>query len=135
LTRFSFRGIVALSLLENNDPVSGMKVVYKIWLDQNGKAFGDGPFELLKRVERTDSLLRAAKEMGMSYSKAWRLTRTLEERLGFQLLQRKTGGISGGGSWITPKAKQLMRHYEQFRKEVKLFMERSYQKHFGRNFF
>ncbi len=50
-----------------------MKLLYKIWLDQNGKAFGDGPYELLKRVESTHSLHQAAGQMEMSYSKAWRL--------------------------------------------------------------
>jgi molybdate transport system regulatory protein len=47
-----------------------VKVGYKVWLDNKGKAFGDGPYELLKRVDETQSLHRAAKEMGMAYSKA-----------------------------------------------------------------
>jgi molybdate transport system regulatory protein len=58
-----------------------MKVTYKVWLDQDGKAFGNGPSELLKRVEKTGSLHQAANQMGMSYSKAWCLIRTLEESL------------------------------------------------------
>lgn len=73
-----------------------MKLAYKLWLDNNGKAFGDGPYELLRRVHKTHSLHQAAFQMGMSYSKAWHLIRTLEERLGFALLERKTGGRSGG---------------------------------------
>ena len=31
-----------------------MKIGYKVWLDNNGKAFGDGPYELLSRVEEND---------------------------------------------------------------------------------
>jgi len=50
-----------------------MKIGYKVWLDNDGKAFGDGPCELLERVEGTHSLHQAAKEMGMAYSTAWRL--------------------------------------------------------------
>jgi molybdate transport system regulatory protein len=50
-----------------------MKIVYKVWLDNNGKAFGDGPYELLRRAEETKSLHRAANQMGMAYTKAWRL--------------------------------------------------------------
>ena len=60
-----------------------MKAACKIWLDQDGKAFGDGPYELLKRVEKTDSLHQAANQMGMSYSKAWGLIRVLEKGSGF----------------------------------------------------
>ncbi len=108
-----------------------MKVGYKVWLDNHGKAFGDGPYELLRRVEKMTSLHRAASQMGMSYSKAWRLIQTLEERLGFALLERKVGGPSGGGSRVTSRGKNLMSHYERFRKDVQGSIEKVYQKHFG----
>lgn len=107
-----------------------MKVAYKIWLDNNGKAFGEGPYELLKKIEKTNSLHRAANEIGMSYSKAWRLIRTIEERLGFLLIERKIGGQSGGGSRITLEAKKLMYHYEKFQTDTKKAIERIYKKHF-----
>lgn len=107
-----------------------MKVAYKIWMDQSGKAFGDGPYALLKGVEKTGSLHKVADQMGMAYSKAWTLIRMLEERLGFLLLDRKVGGRSGGGSQITPEAKELMLHYGRFREEVKGAIEKIYQKHF-----
>jgi molybdate transport system regulatory protein len=108
-----------------------MKIAYKVWLDKNGKAFGDGPYELLRKVEKTKSLHQAANHMGMAYSKAWQLIQTLEERLGFALLERRVGGKSGGGSQVTPKAKKLMNHYERFRKDVKMALDKIYQKHFG----
>ena len=108
-----------------------MKVAYKVWLDKNGKAFGDGPYELLRWVEKTKSLHQAARQMGMAYSKAWRLIQTLEERLGFPILERKAGGKSGGGSRVTPNAKELMKHYEKFRQDVEDAMERIYRRHFG----
>jgi molybdate transport system regulatory protein len=108
-----------------------MKVGCKIWLDQDGKAFGNGPYELLKRVKKTGSLHQAANQMGMSYSKAWKLIQTMEKRLGFSLLDKKIGGLSGGGSQVTPKGKELMKRYEQFEKEAKKAIEKAYQKHFG----
>lgn len=108
-----------------------MKIAYKVWLDNNGKAFGEGPYRLLRRVERTGSLYRAAAQMGMSYSKAWRLMRNLEKRLNFPLLERHTGGASGGGSLITPKARELLGRYEKFHKDVDRVLEKTYKKHFG----
>jgi molybdate transport system regulatory protein len=107
-----------------------MRIGYKVWLDNNGKAFGDGPYTLLRRVEKMGSLHQAAKQMGMSYSKAWRLIRTLEERLGFTLLERKVGGISGGGSRVTSQGEDLMNHYERFRRNVEKGLEKIYRKHF-----
>ncbi|PIV20082.1 MAG: molybdenum-binding protein [Deltaproteobacteria bacterium CG03_land_8_20_14_0_80_45_14] len=108
-----------------------MRIAYKVWLDNNGKAFGEGPYRLLRNVERTGSLSKAAAEMGMSYSKAWRLMRNLEERLNFPLLERRVGGASGGGSSITPKARNLLQRYEKFHKDVQGALEKIYKKHFG----
>jgi molybdate transport system regulatory protein len=108
-----------------------MKVAYKIWLDSNGKAFGEGPYELLKRVQKTASLHEAAHQMEMSYSKAWKLIQTMEKRLGFVLLDKKVGGSSGGGSQVTPMAADLMKRYERFEKDARQAIERVYRKHFG----
>jgi molybdate transport system regulatory protein len=108
-----------------------VKVAFKIWLDNNGKAFGEGPDELLKRVVKTNSLHQAAHQMGMSYSKAWKLIQTMEKRLGFVLLDKKIGGLSGGGSQVTLKGKDLMRRYEQFEKDAGKAIEKVYQRHFG----
>jgi molybdate transport system regulatory protein len=107
-----------------------MKVAFKIWLENNGKAFGEGPCELLKRVGKSNSLHQAAIEMEMSYSKAWKLIQTMEKRLGFVLLDKKIGGPSGGGSHLTPKAKELMKRYGRFEKDVGSAIEKIYQKHF-----
>jgi molybdate transport system regulatory protein len=108
-----------------------MKVRYKIWLDNGGKAFGEGPYELLKRVEKTDSLREAAHQMNMSYSKAWKLIQTVEKRLGFAFLDRKVGGLSGGGSRVLPEGKEFLRRYERFESDAKKVIERTYQRHFG----
>ena len=108
-----------------------MKVACKIWLDHNGKAFGEGPYELLKRVKKTNSLNEAAHQMDMSYSKAWKLIQSMEKRLGFSLLDKKVGGLSGGGSQVTLKGKELMKRYERFEVDAMRAIEKAYQKHFG----
>ncbi len=131
LTDSTLSRILALSSIKNNDQSETVKIGYKIWLDNHGKAFGDGPCELLRRVEKMMSLHRAANQMGMSYSKAWRLIQTLEGKLGFALLERKAGGRFGGGSRVTSRAKDLMSRYERFRKDVEKGIEKVYQKHFG----
>jgi molybdate transport system regulatory protein len=108
-----------------------MKPTFKIWLDNKGKAFGRGPCELLKRVEESGSLNRAASQMGMSYSKAWRLIGTMEKKLGFTLLDKTVGGPTGGGSKVTPQATELMKRYDRFEKDVKESIEQIYENHFG----
>jgi molybdate transport system regulatory protein len=132
LTDGAVFGILALSSIKNNGASSKpMKVGHKVWLDNGGKVFGDGPYELLRRVGKIMSLRQAANQMGMSYSKAWRLIRTLEQRLGFTLLERKVGGQSGGGSRVTARGKVLMKQYDRFRRDVEKGLEKIYRKHFG----
>ncbi len=109
-----------------------IKAASKIWLCKNEeKIFGQGPCQLLRRVEKTDSLHQAALQMGMSYNKAWRLIRLLEKRLGFPLLEKQVGGQSGGGSRVTPGAKDLIDRYERFETDAIKAIEKSYRKHFG----
>lgn len=108
-----------------------MRIAYKIWLDNNGKAFGDGPYDLLLRIEQIGSLSKAATEIGMSYNKAWRMIHALEDRLGFPLLNRKTGGVSGGGSELTYQARRLMQQYRALREEAGNVLELLYAKHFN----
>ncbi|MCX7857036.1 MAG: LysR family transcriptional regulator [Deltaproteobacteria bacterium] len=110
-----------------------MRVLCRIWLDKNGKAFGEGPYNLLKRIEETGSLSRAAKEMGISYKKAWQIINNCERRLGFKLLDKRAGGKKGGGSLVTEEGKNFMKSYEEFRDEIRDFVEKTFQKYFGKD--
>jgi molybdate transport system regulatory protein len=108
-----------------------MRIGYKIWLDSNGKAFGDGPYRLLRLVDKTGSLHRAAAEMNMSYRKAWLMLNAVEGRLGFSLITRRVGGIAGGGSILTAQAREFLDRYEAFHEEVGQGLQKIYAKHFG----
>ena len=110
-----------------------MKIAYKIWLENNGKAFGEGPFQLLRMVVKKGSLLQAAKSLGMSYQKAWVIIHMCEERLGFALLERKIGGIAGGGSQVTEAGQEFLENYGRFRQEAERKINAIFQKYFGRS--
>jgi len=103
----------------------------KLWLEKDGeKVFGDGPCDILQRIERTGSLRMAAAEINMSYSQAWKLINKLEKKLGFKLLEKKTGGKEGGGSTLTEQAKQLTMRYTFFRREINSAIESLHLKSF-----
>ena len=105
-----------------------MKICYKFWLEnEKGKAFGDGPFDILNRIEKTGSLRQAALEISMSYSQAWNLIRDLEKKLGYKLLKRKVGGAEGGGSELTEEAISLQEKYNTFYRQVEEQINTIYQ--------
>jgi molybdate transport system regulatory protein len=109
-----------------------MKVIYKIWLEsEGGTAFGEGPYRLLKGVLETGSLWKAAAELEMAYSKARRVISCCESNLGFTLINRQAGGVSGGGSEVTPEAIRLMKKYEELRARLSDAIGKTYRKHFG----
>jgi len=108
------------------------KLKAKIWLEKDRKkVFGDGPVDILKRVERTGSLRQAAAEIKMSYSQAWHLIKMLEANLGFPILEMKAGGTGGGSSSLTPEAAALTTAYSAFRKESHEALEDLFRKHFS----
>lgn len=110
-----------------------MKLVYKIWVDKDGdKAFGEGPYLLLKGVQVTGSLREAAFGLGMAYSKARRIIAKGEKTLGFLLTRKKIGGVSGGGSEVTKEGAKVMAAYEKLRSDVEKAIGKVYAKHFGR---
>ena len=108
-----------------------MEFKIKAWIEKNGNVvFGEGRRKLLGLVAQTGSLNKAAKEMKMSYRAAWGKIKKAEDRLGYKLLESKTGGASGGGSNLTAKGKALLEKFERFEKSV----NQSAKKHFGEEF-
>lgn len=109
-----------------------MQAVTKIiFIDDNGdKFFGEGPFKLLRYVEKTGSLRAAATEMGMAYSKAIKLLKQAETNLGFPLTTRSTGGKDGGGSILTMEGKQWLCRYEDYRNACIQANQALYRQHF-----
>lgn len=108
-----------------------MRLMYKLWLDYRGRAFGDGPARLLDGVQQSGSLRKAAQDLGMSYNKAWRILHAAEQRLGFPLLDRSVGGTAGGGSQLTAEAQDLLRRYRALAAEVAEVTQAAFDRHFA----
>lgn len=107
-----------------------MELKTKIWLEaDNRKVFGDGPADILMRVARTGSLRQTAAEINMSYSQAWKLIQMIEENLGYTVLDKQVGGAGGGHSKLTPRAAELTKAYDKFRREAAKDLDKLYRKH------
>jgi len=92
----------------------------KIWIeDSDGQVvFGAGRLYILDAVSRRGSIHAAAQELRMSYRAVWGKLRATEKILGQPLLTRKTGGIQGGGSELTPFARELIERFERLQSVI-----------------
>jgi molybdate transport system regulatory protein len=69
---------------------------------------GPGKAELVERIGRTGSISAAAREMGMSYRRAWQLVESLNEDFLEPVVVTATGGTRGGGARVTPFGVRLV---------------------------
>ncbi len=106
-----------------------LRPVISLRLFTHRKCFGPGVATLLHGIERQRSLRGAAQEMGMAYSKAWRILRDAEEELGFKLLDSTVGGKHGGGAVLTPEGTRFLAAYDAWAAAVRAEAERLFAEH------
>ena len=74
-------------------------------------AIGPGKADLLDAIGRTGSISAAAREMGMSYRRAWMLVDVLNASFAKPLVSTATGGQRGGGAQLTGFGAGVLRRY------------------------
>lgn len=94
-----------------------MQSVTRVFLydDDHNRFFGEGPCRLLHAIEETGSLRAASASMNMAYTKALSMIKRAEKALNFPLTEKNIGGRGGGGSRLTPQAKEFLQNYEKYR--------------------
>jgi len=72
-------------------------------------AIGPGKAELVERIAETGSISAAAREMGMSYRRAWQLVEALNRACREPVVITAIGGKRGGGAEVTAFGRRLVR--------------------------
>ncbi|MBV8877085.1 MAG: LysR family transcriptional regulator [Gammaproteobacteria bacterium] len=90
---------------------------FRVELGPEG-AFGPGKIELLEHIGRGGSLSQAARELGMSYRRAWQLLDSLNHCFRERVAVTAQGGRRGGGATLTAFGRELIRTYRDFDAEV-----------------
>lgn len=109
-----------------------MEIRSKLWIEVDGKpVFGRGRRFLLEAIDRYGSINRAAKEINISYRKAWGYIKAMEERLGIKLVERQTGGRHGGGATLTQDARNFLKKYEALEKGIQGLVDERFNQIFN----
>ncbi len=100
-----------------------MELKLKIYLvdKQDEKFMGIGVLWLLQEIAKEGSIRRGASNLGISYSKAYHMMRTLESDIGQKVLERRKGGDARYGAVITPFGERLIAIYDEFQQDVKKY--------------
>jgi molybdate transport system regulatory protein len=79
---------------------------------------GPGKIALLEQIARGGSLSQAARDMKMSYRRAWQLLESLNGSFSERVALTAKGGRGGGGATLTPLGRALITAYRAFDAEI-----------------
>jgi molybdate transport system regulatory protein len=87
---------------------------------------GPGKIALLEAIQRTGSLSQAARDLGMSYSRAWQLASSLNVSFHKTIVLLTRGGRGGGGAQLTSVGRELISRYRTFEGDIQARAERAF---------
>jgi molybdate transport system regulatory protein len=86
-------------------------------------AMGPGKARLVTLIADTGSISAAAREMGMSYRRAWQLVEALNKSFSEAVVVTATGGKRGGGANVTAFGKRLVAHFRDMEDKASAAIE------------
>ncbi len=89
-----------------------------------GKRLGPGKVRLMEFIGKTGSISAAAREMQMSYRRAWLLVEESNTLFAAPLVDSTTGGPGGGGARLTELGHAVIAAYRGVEKEAAGLVER-----------
>lgn len=105
------------------------KIKSRIWIElENNVLLGEGRVQLLKAIDETGSLSKAAKSLNISYKKAWDLIDSVNKSAKKPVTINSIGGKGGGGAQLTEYGKSLILAFEDINKNCWNFLDLQLEK-------
>jgi molybdate transport system regulatory protein len=111
--------------LGNYPIMNKLRITLRVDFDPH-HAIGPGKIALLEKMRESGSLSQAARDLNMSYRRAWQLLDSLNQSFRQPLVVTSVGGSGGGGSTLTTLGESVVTSYRDFEEE----MNRRAHKHF-----
>lgn len=100
------------------------KIKSRIWIELDDEEFlGEGKVQLLKAIDETGSLSKAAKSINISYKKAWHLMNAVNKTTKKPVTINSIGGKGGGGTEVTAYGKSLISVFDDMNKKCWDFLD------------
>ena len=100
------------------------KIKSRIWIESEQHVLlGEGRVQLLKAIDETGSLSKAAKRLKISYKKAWQLLDSVNKSAKKPIIITSIGGKGGGGATLTDYGKSLIHTFEDINKRCWAFLD------------
>ena len=97
----------------------------QVWLSRDGEnVLNEGRMALLEKIAETGSITKAGKAVGISYRTAWIAVDHLNTISDSPLVERTTGGKSGGGTRLTEYGRGLLKVYGAVQEEHRKYLDR-----------
>lgn len=93
-------------------------------LTRSQPALGPGKAQLLALIEATGSISAAAREMGMSYKRAWQLVESMNASFKEPVVMTAVGGKAGGGAAVTRAGRRVLALYRRMESAAAAAIER-----------
>ena len=80
--------------------------------------FGHGKAKLLDAISINGSISAAARNIGMSYRRAWLLTNAMNKDFKLPLIESFLGGKGGGGAVLTKEGLKVLKLFRSMEKKA-----------------
>jgi molybdate transport system regulatory protein len=86
----------------------------RIWFMRDGvTVLGEGRVALLEQIDRTGCISQAARDLGLSYKKAWEMVKAMNGAALSPFVLKASGGVGGGKSLLTEAGHEAIRFYRE----------------------
>ncbi len=79
---------------------------------------GPGKIDLLEAIRESGSISQAARDLGMSYRRAWLLIESFKTIFSEPVTMAQTGGKGGGGIALTRFGQELIASYRALERDI-----------------
>jgi molybdate transport system regulatory protein len=89
-------------------------------------SIGPGKIRLLEAIRDSGSLSQGARDIGMSYRRAWLLVESLRQSFREPVTVSSTGGKEGGGMMVTEFGDALIQSYRRLERDLAALTARNF---------